>query len=577
MKKDFAQITVGGPAGFGIMRAGWLLGKALTLGGLYVAAINEYPSRIEGGHNYVDVCFSEREIYSHWPKSEVIIAFDKLAVETHKNRVEEGGIILYDSTLVKSEIKIEGVATMGIPFTELARKNKLREITRNTIALGSAFAALNFDLSILYKAIERAFKEKESIIEINKKAANIGFNYYHENHGITIKVNFKPNTNAEPKYFISGNEAIAVGAAAVGLTWYSAYPMTPASPILHFFARKQFEYGMVTIQPESEIAAILMAIGASYAGARAMTGTSGGGFSLMTESFGMAAMGETPILVVVVQRPGPSTGLATYTAQGDLRFVLHASQGEFPRFVASPGDVKEHIYYAEVLLNLVEKFQVPGVLLTDKNLGEGYQTFDDPSDIELNVDRGKVVRKVEGEYKRYLITDDGVSPIAYPGTPNAVNRSNSFEHNERGISNQSAENAVAMNNKRWRKYRFMREEIKKYQPVKTYGDRRADLAIIFWGGTKGAVLDAYRLLEKEGIRARLVQVVFMAPFPDEEVKKALEGASTIIDVENNVTSPLISLLREYTCIDATHRINKYDGRPFSAYDVYVKIKEVLKK
>lgn len=575
MRKNFLQITIGGPAGFGILRAGWLLGKAFSITGLNVAAINEYPSRIEGGHNYVDVCVSRDPIASKWPKSDVIVALDDLAIDRHIGRLEDGGILIYDSSSTKKELKGERLA--GLPLTKAAKENGLDEITRNTMALAAVFYSLGMNLKPLEMAIFKAFGRKD-VIEANLKAMEIGLKLMKE-HYPDLKMNTPHEileVNGDPKYFISGNEAIAVGAMAAGLSVYMAYPITPISPLLHYLVMKQ-EHGLLAYQLESEIAAILTGLGTAYAGARAMVGTSGPGFSLMVESLGFAGMAEIPIVIAYAQRPGPSTGLPTHTAQGDLRFAMHAAQGEFPRFVVAPGDVRETIYYTQVLMNLTEKYQVPGIILIDKHLAESYFTFDNVDGLEVEIDRGKIVSEVKGKYKRYEITEDGVSPLAFPGTPNAVVRVNSHEHDEDGISSEDPKVAAAMNEKRWRKMKFMRDEIKKYEPVKVYGDKNSETAIIFWGSVKGSVMDAYKLLKSNGISCRLVQITFFVPFPDAEAINALAGAKTIISVENNVTSQLAGVLKEFTGIDVSHRINKYDGRPFTPVDVYEAVLKVIRK
>ncbi|MCR8433533.1 MAG: 2-oxoacid:acceptor oxidoreductase subunit alpha [Crenarchaeota archaeon] len=575
MSKNLLQITIGGPAGFGILRSGWLLGKAFSLIGLNVAAISEYPSRIEGGHNYVDVCISKDPVGSKQPKSDVVVALDDLAVDRHIGRLEDDGILIYDSSIVKKELKGDRFA--GLPFTRVARERGFDEITRNTMALGATLYSLGMDVQPLKVAISKAFGKKE-VVEMNLKALEVGLELMREVYpGLKINTPIEIlKANGDPKYFISGNEAVAVGAMAAGLTVYVAYPITPISPLLHYLVTKQ-EHGLLAYQLESEIAAILTGLGASYAGARVLVGTSGPGFSLMAESLGFAGMAEIPIVIVLAQRYGPSTGLPTHTGQGDLRFAMHASQGEFPRFIVAPGDVRETIYYTQVLLNLTEKFQVPGIILIDRCLAESYFTFDDIDGLEVDIDRGKIVEEVKGKYKRYEITDDGVSPLAFPGTPNAVVRINSHEHDEEGISSEDPKVAVSMSDKRLRKLKFMREEIKKYTPVKVYGDKESKNAIIFWGSVKGPVLDAYRLLERDGISCRLVQILFFSPFPDSEVLDSLKGAEMIISVENNATSQLVSVLREFVGVSVSYRVNKYDGRPFTPIDVYEAVMKVMRK
>jgi len=579
--KNFGSVIIGGPAGYGVIRAGWLLGKAFSVGGLYSFVTSEYPSLIQGGHNFVMVRFSPDPIHSHWPTADVLIAFDETSIRRHIGRIEEYGVVIYDSTRLdasKYEHERDNIVFLPIPLTRIVKDENLPLITRNVVALGAFCTIMNYQLGCLYETIRKAFKGREKIIELNIKAANIGKEYVEKNFDYRIILPFKP-PYTNPKYFISGNEAISLGAIAGGVTWYSAYPMTPASPILHYLVRKQYENNMIVIQPESEIAAILMAIGASFAGARVMTGTSGGGFSLMTEALGHAAMTETPIVIVLAQRPGPSTGLATHTAQGDLRFALHASQGEFPRIVIAPGDVVEAFYYTQVALNLAEKYQVPAIIITDKHLGESWMAVDDLDKYVIPIERGKIVESNSGasldNYGRFMITEDGVSPRAFPGTKGAIIKVDGNEHNEYGYTTEDPEVTIAMHDKRWRKMKYIEEEIRRYAPVKLYGVEDAEIGIIAWGSTKGAILDAMKLLESDGIKVKYMQVIFLSPFPTQEVEMFLNSVDVVIDVENNKTGQLAGLIREYTGYRIDRKVLKYNGRPFSELELYERIKEVL--
>lgn len=581
--RDFGAIIIGGPAGYGIIRGGWFLGKAFSLSGLHVHVYREYPSLIQGGHNFAEVVFSPKLINSHWPEVDMVIAFDERAIQAQLNKLTDKGVLMYDSTRTDAKKYLEGrdIQELPIPFTKLLKENNLPRITMNVLSLGATLYLLRFDIELLHNAIRKVFAGREKVVEMNIKAANIGKKYAEEYCECEIELPFKPKKEAKPKTLISGNEAISLGAIAGGVTFYSAYPMTPASPILHYLVQKQRENDMIVVQPESEIAAILQTIGASFAGARAMTATSGGGFSLMTEALGLAAMSETPIVIVLAQRPGPSTGLPTHTAQGDLRFVLHASQGEFPRFVIAPGDVVEAFYYTQVALNLAEKFQVPAILIEDKHIGENWWTTDeDLSQQIIPIDRGKLYSDWDinsrGEYKRFRITDDGVSPRVILGTKNAVVKSDSNEHTEEGFTTEDPDAVVAMMDKRWRKFDYMKKEMRKYDAVKVHGDEDAEIGLISWGSTKGAILDAMKLLEADGIKLKFLQVIFISPFPEEEVTQFINSCRKVIDIENNKTSQLAGLIREHTGIMIRDRVNKYDGRAFNQLELYNSLRRLLK-
>lgn len=357
---------------------------------------------------------------------------------------------------------------------------------------------------------------------------------------------------------MDGNKAIAKGFLAAGLEAYLGYPMTPSTATLQFLAKAGKERGLKVIHPEDEISVVNMALGMSYAGKRVAVGTANGGFALMQEAFSFAGVSELPIAIMVAMRMGPATGVATHTSQGDLRFILHAGHGEFPRLVIAPGDIIECFEAAADVLNLTWKYQIPAVILTDKHLSESYQS------VKLDVaskgpDLGKRAVNPGADYKRYARTDDGVSPLAFPGTPNAVVKATSYEHNEEGEATEHASEVLAMQNKRFRKVEALYREFEWFPTVKTYGDLNSDVAIVFWGSTKGAMLEAAKMLKTP---AKLVQVLWMEPFDADRVKRELTGARIIIDVEANHTAQLASLIREKTSIEITNKVLKYDAQPF---------------
>ncbi|HDM75838.1 MAG TPA: hypothetical protein ENG51_05130 [Deltaproteobacteria bacterium] len=355
--------------------------------------------------------------------------------------------------------------------------------------------------------------------------------------------------------------------------------MTPASPLLHYLAARQRDKDILVVQSESELAAINMVNGACFAGVRAMTGTSGGGFCLMTEGFGLAGMSESHAVLMLAQRPGPSTGLPTYTSQGDLRFAIHASQGEFPRLVIAPGDVEECFYKTIEAFNLAEKYQIPAILITDKHLQESHKSTTPFDTSKVSIERGAlfVGDKYEGEeeYKRYKITENGVSPRVLPSTKGAIVKYSSYEHDEFGITTEDPELTTLMNDKRFRKLEFLNKELEKMETVKIHRDSDADLTIIGWGSTKGAILEAMKILKKENFEVNYLQVIYLAPFPKEKVGEVLESAKRTVAVENNKTAQLVSLIRENNFVDVDHKILKYDGRPFNPWMLADRIRGVM--
>jgi len=565
----------------GVAASGRMLAKTFTRGGYYVFGMIDYPSLIRGGHNFYHATVSDERIWSLHYNVDLIIALNKDTLDRHLSKLKKKGSIIVDSDIKydKSALERQGARVFEIPLTGIVKELGALTVVRNSVALGASMALIDFDLEVLLSVIRKELGKRKEIAEINVEAAKRGYSFVVEQYGKGVQCTIRPRSD-NGHLVITGNEAVALGGLRAGMKTYFAYPMTPASPVLHFLANVQFDFDVVVVQPENEIAVINMAIGAWYAGSRSMVATSGGGFALMTEAIGQAAMTEIPVVVVLAQRSGPSTGMPTYTAQGDLRFALHASQGEFPRFVIAPGDAEEAFYLTVRAFNLAEKFQVPVIILTDKHLAESHLTVPAFDLKKAKVERGKIiVGKYEGseEYRRYKITDDGISPMAFPGTLNAIVKVNSSEHNEYGFATADAKNAEIMAKKRLRKLELMQEEVENCEEsVKVYGDERSPIAIIGWGSTKGAILEALKILEAKGVNVKFVQVVFLSPFPTRRLQTILKDVRELLLVENNVTGQLGSLLREHLLRAPDEYLLKFNGRPFYPHEVVSKVLEVVK-
>ena len=465
------------------------------------------------------------------------------------------------------EVEIpEDVRMYPVPLAKIA-KDSGGEIMRNTVAIGASFALIDFDLEILNNIIKENFTRKgEHIVSGNIDASKAGYDYVKNNFpdDFVHQIQKKEVTG---KMFISGHEALAMGAIKSGCKFYAAYPMTPASSLLHVMAANEKKYNIVVKHTEDEIGAINMGIGAGYAGVRAMVGTSGGGFSLMVEGFGLAAQTETPLVIVESQRPGPATGMATHSGQADLRFMLHASTDEYPRLIIAPGDVNECFYKTVEAFNMAEKYQTPVVIMTDKYLGESYHTVEEFNE-EIEIDRGEILTEEELEkdedFKRYKVTESGISKRSLPGQKHGTYVASSYEHDEYGFEREEEEIRVAMHNKRFRKFETMSKEIKHPELV---GDENADVTLIFWGSTKGPVLEAQKILKNRGITMNYLQVLYLSPFPEEIVKNVFNTSKKCIIIEGNKTAQLNGLIRENCLIDIPNKILKYDGRGFNPQDI----------
>ncbi|MBI2579024.1 MAG: 2-oxoacid:acceptor oxidoreductase subunit alpha [Candidatus Aenigmarchaeota archaeon] len=568
---------VAGEAGHGILNAGLMFARMCMRGGLNVFATAEYPSLIRGGHNHLDVHVSDRPLHSHTRHVSLLVALNMDSVTKHSRKILPGGGIIYDGVEMKLDEKdFPGINLYPVPLLEIANQCG-GMIMRNTVAMGASIALADFDLEMFNTVLRDNFGKKkgEDVAEKNIIAAKTGYDYIKKNFPDGFRFVLRKKENSD-RIFISGNEAISVGAIKSGCKFFAAYPMTPASSILHTMAANERAYNIVVKHTEDEIAAINMAVGAAFAGVRSMTATSGGGFALMTEGFGLAAQAEVPLVVVEAQRPGPATGMATHSGQGDLRFVLHASTDEFPRLVIAPGDVEQCYYKTVEAFNLAEKYQMPVVVLTDKYLGESFISAEKFSDEGIAVDRGLLLSEEElqetEDFRRFRVTESGVSPRSIPGQKGGEHTASSYEHDEYGFEREEEEIRTAMHDKRFRKFEQMKKEIKNPGLV---GNGYSDITIISWGSTKGPVMDAMRMLEEDDIFSNFLQVLYISPLPVEQLTDVIGNARRVVIIENNKTSLLGGLIKEHTGIDIGHKILKYDGRPFSPEQIRDGIKRII--
>lgn len=544
------SVLIGGQAGDGINQAGLLIARLLAELGYRLYVNYDYPSLIRGGHNFSVVRAAKSGIGACRDKIDYLLALNQDTVDRHRAKLTSRSRIIYDSDSAKAE-------GLGLPLKTIVKEASAPDFTRNSCLIG-AFAK---NAGMEWNVIERVFtKDVPREIEVNLKLARTGFESAEAGDGL--------EPLGQPVLpLVSGNEACGLGLIAAGLDAYIAYPMTPSSGILHFLAQAAGDFNVTVLHPESEIAVMLMALGFAYAGKRAAVGTSGGGFCLMTEGFSLSGMAEIPAAVVVGQRPGPSTGLPTYTSQTELRFVMSAGQGEFPRLVVAPGDAEGAYYWSGVALNLSWQYQIPSIILMDKTVCEGTYSFDAAAaggvaEIEAALWDGV------GEYKRYLNAGTGVSPLAFPPARGAAVKANSYEHDESGITTEDPTLAKMMQEKRERKSERVAEEMKRYPGVGIYGDRTASTALVCWGSNKGVCIEA-----GARIGARVVHAPLLAPFPTGQLKAALEGAKRTICIENNFTGQLAGLLGCHG-IAISDSVRKYDGRQFSVEELEERLARV---
>ena len=562
-------IRIGGEAGMGLESSGAGVAKALTRGGLYVFGLPDYYSRIRGGHNFFSVRVAPHPLYAHAEPVHVLLALDVETVRRHVDVVVPGGAVVYDAKDdLPEELRRPDVHFCPVPLTALAEERGGRKVMRNTLAFAIAAGLIGFDPTYIESVVRDNFAPKgQVVVDANLRVVEAGVDA-----GCIFQADFPFRMEAVPnaprRFILNGNEAFALGALAGGCRFVAAYPMTPGSPVLHWFAAHAEEYGVVTKHAEDELAAVNMAIGAAYVGARSLVPTSGGGFSLMVEALGLAGITEVPVVIYNAQRPGPATGMPTRTEQGDLLFVTYASQGEFPRFVLAPGTVEESFRIGWQVFNLAERYQTPALVLSDHYLAVAYRTVE-PDGLnfdEVTIDRGALLTKedldaLEDPYRRFQITESGISPRALPGHPNAVWVTTANEHDEFGAINEEPENRIAQVEKRMRKLEGMAQEV---PGPSLYGPEEAEVTLLCWGSSYGPVREAVDRLngERPG-RANMLHFSGLHPFPVEATKVALERTNRTVVVEGNATGQFEALLRAYTCWSPDGAVRRYDGRAFT--------------
>lgn len=553
------NILIGGSAGQGLDTLSDFLERSIKKFGFYVFSNKDYMSRVRGGHNFIQIRFGENKIYSHKNELDLILALDENTISYHKDRLKDDGIIISDKS-IKNEYK----KIIKLPLIETAKGLSLSKAF-TSVAAGVILKYFSIDL----ENIDKYFSSKlsEDIRNKNIQAVKLGYDLIESKHKMQ-------GNDLSDHILINGNNAIALGAIAGGLDFYSAYPMTPATSIMTYLAKKQVETGMVVDQAEDEIAAINFAVGASYAGARAMTGSSGGGVSLMVEAFGLAGITETPIVIVDSQRPGPATGLPTRTEQSDLSFLLTASQGEFPRILISVRNAEDAFYKTVKALNLADKYQTVVILLTDQYLADSNITIPKYNlnniEIERYISNGEELKEDE-EYKRYKVTQSGISPRMIPGnSKNQVVLVDSDEHTEESHITEEAEVRNAQMEKRMKKLELIKKDIEEPEFI---GKEDLEILLLGFGSTYGALKDAVEELNNQGEKFGALSFGDIYPLPEEGLRKYAKQAKIIINVEQNFTGQLGKLITQETGILMTYSILKYDGRQICGNDIVARLRK----
>lgn len=568
-------VWIGGAAGDGIASAGESFAQACSRSGYHVFAYNSYQSVIRGGHVCMHIRIGQQKVQTQGDVCHYLVALNQDTFQRYAGRVQPGGAIFYNTDKFKSQdVSLKsGVQLVSLAVMELVGN----QLMQNTALMGALMQVLELDKTAIRQLIQERFAKKgESVIQANLEAFDKGAAFAGSTfQSGTIRIG---KGDAKRRPLAGGNPMIGFGALAAGCRFYSAYPMTPASSLLHWLVKYGAKSALLVKQCEDEIASINMAIGAAHAGVRAMTGTSGGGFSLMTEAIGEAGMTETPVVIVNAQRGGPSTGLPTKTEQGDLFQLLGASQGDFPKVILAPRTLPECFSITIDAFNIAEKFQCPVLIATDLYLAERLETFDGVNITDIPIDRGELVTRSNGSgYRRFLDTETGVSPRALPGTAGTVYTSATDEHDQDGIVISDVFTNPPMRAKMMAKRMRKMEGILKELPSPTIdGPVDADLTLVGWGSTYQVLLEAMQALNQEGLKVNVLCLRNLWPFQAKEVKDLLGRCKITLSVEANYTGQIVRLIRMETGFSVQHHLRKFDGEPFEPKQVIDQARVILK-
>ncbi|MBE3596895.1 MAG: 2-oxoacid:acceptor oxidoreductase subunit alpha [Hydrogenibacillus sp.] len=569
---------VGGQQGEGIDSTGEIFTRTLFRYGYYVTTYKQFMSRIKGGHTNYKLRATPYRTQHAGDFVDILLALDEETIAVNKHELRPGAIVIQEGK--EERIREEdGYLLAVFPLKAIATELG-NPLAKNMIALGMSGALISLPVEEFYAFIEQQFAKKgEAVIASNKAAVDKGYAIVEQHLAAYVK-RLKPLPRSEDRLYISGNEATAFGSFMAGCRFLSAYPITPASEIMEWMAAHLPAVGGTIMQVEDEIAGITFAVGASYAGARAMTSTSGPGMSLKTEALGMAAMSETPIVIVDSQRAGPSTGLPTKHEQSDLNHMLFATHGEIPRIVVYPSSIEDAFYVAAEAFNLAETYQCPVIIALDLALSMNRTTIPPIDAKRVKIERGKIVTPEEAKkygefvFKRYRFTEDGISPRAIPGNPYGVHTASSNEHGENGYITEDPVIRTQIMQKRMGKIRTARLRNPFYVQN---GD--ADVLLVGVGSVRGVIEEVVRRLQDEdGVRVGGLFIQQLHPLPVEELKPFIDGKRMIVSVENNYSGQLLNWLRQHFPIhDRSTAITQYDGNPFRVTRVYEEVKEVLRR
>ncbi|MEW6045588.1 MAG: 2-oxoacid:acceptor oxidoreductase subunit alpha [Bacillota bacterium] len=596
-RRQGMTIRVAGESGEGVITAGEMLSWALARSGLWVTTFRTYPAEIRGGPCMFQVRFDRRPVDTPYGPADVLIAFNDEGVTLHQDALRPGGVILYDRHEDGSEPQglRRDVTARAVPFGQVASERLQNRLAKNMVALGATYAAMDLPLDSAKEFVSRRFASKgESVVAVNVKALDLGYQFAREQlEGLGRLAELSEaedgalvaNGSRQERMVISGNQALSIGAIAGGCRYYAGYPITPASDILEFMAAHLPQFGGVVVQTEDEMAALASALGASFGGVPAMTATSGPGLSLMVELIGLGVMSELPVVVVDVQRAGPSTGMPTKTEQGDLNLAIYGGHGESPRVVMAPVSVRDCIDIGRRAFEVAERYQTPVIVLSELVLAQRTESLPVPKGRDLAVmplsaDAGRSGGTPNGvsngAYRRYVDAEEGVSLRAFPGDPDSLHVITGLEHDEYGHPSYDPEMHRRMSEKRLRKLQHLARSVEERPEgwVERFGSPDARIGLIGWGSTFGTAREAARFAESVGVKVRGLWVKLLSPLPVKLIAEFVGGLDVVIVPELNLSGQFARYLEASGVQASLVGLNKQEGLPFTPDEILARIMEV---
>ncbi|UII58045.1 2-oxoacid:acceptor oxidoreductase subunit alpha (plasmid) [Cytobacillus spongiae] len=579
--KEQLSWKVGGQQGEGIESTGEIFSMALNRLGYYLYGYRHFSSRIKGGHTNNKIRVSTTQVRAIADDLDILIAFDQETIDVNYKELHRDGVIIADEKFKPEKPEDTDASLYIIPFTQLATELGT-SLMKNMVAVGATCAVLNLDPDVFKEVVEEIFGRKgETVVEKNMEAIRQGFQKMKGELGSKVGSLQLKEADGNKRMFMIGNDAIALGALAGGVRLMAAYPITPASEIMEYLIKKLPMVGGTVIQTEDEIAAATMAIGANYGGIRSFTASAGPGLSLMMEAIGLSGMTEQPLVVVDTQRGGPSTGLPTKQEQSDLMAMIYGTHGEIPKIVLAPSTVQEAFYDTVEAFNLAEEYQCPVIILSDLQLSLGKQTVEPLDYSKVEIRRGKLVgnesdlNELEAKkyFKRFEVTEDGVSPRVIPGMKNGIHHVTGVEHDETGKPSESPANRQAQMDKRMRKV----ENLRFNNPIHTHAPHEdADLLLVGFNSTRGVIEEAMVRLEADGLKVNHAHVRLLHPFPSEDLEPLMQSAKKVVVIEHNATGQLADIIKMNVGYgNKITKMTKYDGTPYLPNEIHTRCKELI--